>query len=478
MKRILFICIGVFAFCSLTSAQTPQTDWRESLKAITELIKSNPQQAQLQATQLVKDKKYKKNIDFIVGLGDAYLKAKNIPEAQKYLTIAQNVNLKNPRVSILEGDIAIEQNDPGKACQLYEQAIYFDKNCFEAYEKYAKVYQGANPEVAISKLDELKAVNPTKAAEVDKTEAKIYYSKNQFDKAVEAYARFIDTPIATESDINRYAFALFLTHNFNKSLEIAQKGLERNSRSAVYNRLAMYNNADLKNYTEAEKAADAFFNASDSAKFSYLDYKYYGFILSNQKKYPQAITAYKNALKEDSTQVELWNEISSAYEADENYNEAIPAFLKYYSSLSGDAKTPELLFELGRLYYGKGTNIDEKTDAAGRKAAFLLADSTFAVVAQERPDSYIANLWRARTNSNLDPETTQGLAKPYYEKTMEMLQSKGDPKYNSSLSECYRYLAYFYYLKKQTVQAKDFCNKVLAIDPTNDVAKKLLSSMK
>ena len=34
----------------------------------------------------------------------------------------------------------------------------------------------------------------------------------------------------------------------------------------------MYNNVDLKRYDEAEKAADAFFNASDNADYSYLDY--------------------------------------------------------------------------------------------------------------------------------------------------------------------------------------------------------------
>lgn len=478
MKRKLFIFVGVLFVFGAISAQTPVTDWQESLKAITAIIKTNPQGAATQATQLIKEKKNKKNIDLIVGLGEAYLKAGNIPEAQKYLAIAQDVNLKNPKVSILEGDIALEQKDPGKACQLYEQAIYFDKNCFEAYEKYAKVYQGANPEEAINKLDELKAVNPQKAGEVDKTEAKIYYSKNQFDKAVEAYSRFIETPIATEDDITRYAFALFMTGNYQKSLEITQKGLAKNNRSAVYNRLSMFNNANLKKYDEAEKAADAFFSASDSAKFSYLDYKCYGTILTNQKKYEQAITAYKNALKEDTTQYALWNEISNAYEQMENYNEAIPAFQKYYNSLKGDEKTPELMFSLGKLYYGQGSSIDAKTNAAARKAAFVSADSAFAIVSEQRPDSYIANLWRARTNSNLDPETTEGLAKPFYEKTMSTVLAKNDAKYNSVLLECYRYLGYYYYLKKQNASSKEYCNKILAIDPTNEIAKKLLSSMK
>ena len=81
---------------------------------------------------------------------------------------------------------------------------------------------------------------------------------------------------ATEDDTPKYAFALFLNHDFEKSLTVAQKGLQKNARHAAFNRLVMYNNADLKTLCDAEKAADAFFNASDNADYSYLDYRYHG----------------------------------------------------------------------------------------------------------------------------------------------------------------------------------------------------------
>lgn len=38
----------------------------------------------------------------------------------------------------------------------------------------------------------------------------MYYATNRFGKAAETYAKFIDTPVATEDDILKYAFALFL----------------------------------------------------------------------------------------------------------------------------------------------------------------------------------------------------------------------------------------------------------------------------
>ena len=93
--------------------------------------------------------------------------------------------------------------------------------------------------------------------------------------------------------------------------------------------------------------------------------------------------------------------------------------------------------------------------------------------AQGRPTCCIS-----MTNSAMDPETTDGLAKPYYEKVMDMLLSKNEPKYNSALIECYSYLGYYYLLKSDYPTSKEFWNKILAIDPTNATAKKALEGIK
>lgn len=111
---------------------------------------------------------------------------------------------------------------------MYEQAIYFNPKSEQAYLKLADIYKGANPQQAIEKLEQLKAVDPS-SVQADKKLAEVYYMNNRFDKAAEAYARFIDTPEATENDLVKYAFALFLNHKFDKSLEIANKGLQRNA---------------------------------------------------------------------------------------------------------------------------------------------------------------------------------------------------------------------------------------------------------
>lgn len=476
MKTMFAFCMGVMLVGTL-AAQTPVPEWRTAVDKVKSLIKTSPEQASEEVGELLKGKN-KKNVDLVTAVARAYLDAGKLAEAENYLAMAKKANNKDAKVSVLEGDIALAKKDVGHACQLYEQAIYFNPNCEEAYLKYAQAYKSASPTQAIEKLQQLKEIAPDCLA-ADQKLAEVYYANNRFGKAAETYAKFIDTPIATEEDMLKYAFALFLNHDFEQSLQIARKGLQKNGRHAAFNRLAMYNYTDLKRYEEAEKAADAFFNASDDADYSYLDYRYYGALLTALQKYDQAVAEYGKALEKDKTQTDLWREISDVYELKNDYAQAIASYRKYYDSLNQDKRTPETLFQLGRLYYGEGTSSDTlAVQPADRMAALQAADSVFALVSEQAPDSYLGDMWRARTNSAMDPETTEGLAKPYYEKVVDVLLAKNDSKHNSALIEGYSYLGYYYLLKSDYPTSKEYWNKILVIDPTNATANKALEGIK
>ena len=246
MKRFQLFLVGAFVAAGPLFAQSADADWHSEVAKVKELIQTNPAQASEEAAQLLKGKN-KKNTDLLIAIGQAYLEAGKINEAEAYAALGQKANSKSAAVSVLQGDIAVAKKDAGKACQLYEQAIYFDPNYKEAYLKFADVYKGASPQLAIEKLEQLKNLDPSCVA-ADKKLAEVYYLNNKFDKAAEAYAHFINTPEATEDDLTKYSFALFLNHDFEKSLQIALMGLQKNPRDAAFNRLAMYNYTDLKRY--------------------------------------------------------------------------------------------------------------------------------------------------------------------------------------------------------------------------------------
>ena len=214
---------------------------------------------------------------------------------------------------------------------------------------------------------------------------------------------------------------------------------------------------------------------------TYLDYLYHGTLLDALKDYNNAVISLEKAYEMNKDRTEVLRQISSSYEGAEKYEEAIDAFNKYVATLPEEQKTPDLTFELGRLYYAEGTTADSvKYTPEMKKEALLQADSAFAKLAELVPDNYLGNFWRARTNSALDPETTEGLAKPYYEQVAAMLEEKAktEPRYNRTIIECYRYLGYYYLVTEDYEKSKEYWNKILTIDPEDAIATKALEGIK
>ena len=343
MKRLNLFLLGACVAASSLYAQSD--DWKAGVEKVKDLIKTNPEMAEEQADDLLKGKN-KKNVDLVLAIGRAYMEAGQLEQAEDYVKIAKKADSKSATVSIFEGDIAVARKDPGTASQRYEEAIYFDPNCKEAYLKYADIYKAANPGLATSKLEELRAIDP-QAVEVDRKLAEIYYSANEFDKAADAYSRFAEGDKATEKDLVNYSFALFLNHDFEKSLAVANLGLQKNPQHAVFNRLRMYNFIDLKRYDEAKQAADSFFAACKTEDLTYLDYLYHGTLLDALKDYNNAVISLEKAYEMNKDRTEVLRQISSSYEGAEKYEEAIDAFNKYVATLSEEQKSPDLTFEVG-----------------------------------------------------------------------------------------------------------------------------------
>lgn len=426
-------------------------------------------------TKIIKDKLNKKNVAVPIAVSYAYLYNKNTAKALEYWDKARSVNSKNAELYMLKGDILASTN-LGEACANYETAILYNKNCTEAYVKYAKVYKSMNPKQAIQKLLELKAIKPDFVL-VDRELGDIYYAMNDFENASKCYEMYIKSGnITNVSDLTKYSMTLFMNHDFAKSLEIAKKGLDKTPNSPAFSRLVMYNYVDLKKSIEALNYADLFFNKSNNPEFTFLDYRYYGQALRDAKQFNLAAKQYITAIKYDSTKTELWKDISDMYNEIDSFPNSISAYNNYLASNPEKLKNNgDALMGLGKLYYGLGN--DSASTVLVKKNALIKADSVFAVVKSIEPDGYRGDFWRARANAALDPETTQGLAKPYYEKTVALVEPKKDVRYNSVLVECYSYLGYYTLLQKDNAGSLAYWNKILAISPTNATALKAIAGI-
>ena len=480
IKRIVTLCCVGLLFAGMVSAQT-ESDWKAGVSQVKEMIKSNPEGAWDLTEDLMKGKN-KKNVDLILALAQVYLDADKTEEIDELLAKAKKADKKDPRIFLMEGDIALAKKDVGLACSSYEQAILFDPNCYEAYLKYARAYKSASPSMAIQKLTDLKnlaGVPQDILLQADKAMAEVHYSNNKFADAAKAYENFIHTDVATESDILSYAFALFMSHDFEASYEIASKGLQKNAESTGFNRLAMYNLIDLKRYDEAKAIADVFLNQLKDVNYSGLDYRYYGALLNATQDYAGAITQFEKAYELDTTAVELLQQISEAYNNNGNYDKGIETYKRYCDALPAEEKTAENIFTLAGMYYDQGTDT-VNVALEQRQIALQEADTLYAQVCELAPDSYTGYFYRGHTRSAMDPETTQGLAKPYYEKVVELVLAKNDPRYNRVLITCYSYLGYYFMLQAKPEDyaiSKEYWNKILTIDPNNALAKTALKGI-
>lgn len=485
MKTSLFFLLFTVLLSLPLGAQTDEQLWREELEQMRILVEVDSLRAAETAESLLKGKN-KKNVPLLVAMSRIYLEADRTTEAEELLLLAKKVDATDPEVSLLEGDLWLARGSVGQACQLYEQAIYFDPHCTEAYLKYARAYRAASPSLAIEKLTRLKALHP-ECVEADRELAALYYSINRFAKASEAYSRFIDTPVATSDDLLHYAFALFLNHDFVRSLEVARRGLQTDDSSVPFRRLVLYNCVDLQRRSEAGKAVHQLFGFAPDSLITALDHRYHGAWLTTEGRYPEAADQYRRALAKDSTQTVLWLNLSEVCELQGDYAEAISSYLRYYTSLPPERQMPEQLFQLGRLYYARGTAVDTLATAVvsadgfptgEQRLALLAADSLFTLVDALSPDSYLGDLWRARTNSALDPETTAGLAKPHYEEVAACLLAKADERYNPALIECYSYLGYYHLLQSNYPESATYWEKILLLDPNNTTAGKALEGIR
>ena len=73
----------------------------------------------------------------------------------------------------------------------------------------------------------------------------------------------------------------------------------------------------------------------------------------------------------------------------------------------------------------------------------------------------------ASLNSKLDNDMKKNLAKPGYQKVIELLANKAERTNgeNIMLKTSYHYMMFNSYINKNVAAAKDYADKILAIDP-------------
>lgn len=400
----------------------------------------------------------------------AYFEA-GMPQYKKYLDAANRANPEFAPLYVLQGDIALKNGDTGLAAGEYENAIYFDANCVEAYVKYAKMHYPINPKFAISKLEALLNLNQASAI-AQREYAEALFNAGRFTQAVKAYATYMSNPNHFASDLSRHAALLFFDKKYEESLTIIEEALVENPNDILLNRFAMYNNNALENFEQAAECGARYMNDEANADIlTAQDYSIYGNALKKVNRPKEYVALLEKAVAKNPEDATLIKDLSDAYKAADEMVKSADAMAKYMELAGDEVKTMDY-FNLGRAYYSAA---QADTVMETKVELFKKADNAFAVVAERAPEDYRGNMWRARAHSGMDPETELGLAKPFYEKVVEMLEAKGDK--SNTIIEAYQYLGYYNYLKEYAenpqgakyIETRKWWGKILEINPEHSI---------
>ena len=426
-------------------------------------------------------KDYKKNPALFVAIAKAYAFNQQFDKALETLNSAKELNKTCTDMYITEGDIYLELEKPGDAAGKYESAITLNSRCKEAYYKVAWIYyRGKLQSQAIEYLNKLLAIDADFPPAL-KLLGDIYYDQGKYAKTAEYYARYLQSAEAQLNDRIRYAYALHFNKEYNKSIEEIRALLPANPNKPVLKRILAYNlNETSDNKMGIETLKDFFRSVNDSEVISN-DYRHYASMLQKDGQDSLAIINFEKAMKTSSSPVEYYKDIATSYEKMKKYREAASYYKKHV--ISGKNNVPADLLYWGRDCYFAASAIDSASIAADSSLLFVKnqlfheADSVFGDFSVRYPEHYMGYFWRARVNAILDPETETGLAKPYYEKVVEILEKSSTAERRKELVESYQYLGYYFYLKTDESNSLLYFNKILAVDPENSIAKQAIEGM-
>ncbi|MDR1681585.1 MAG: tetratricopeptide repeat protein [Prevotellaceae bacterium] len=428
----------------------------------------------------------KKNIRLPLAVARAYVYAGNTAKAADFIKDAKKVDGKSGLPYIIEGDILWAQEKYGDAASKYDMAIYFSRELVGAYMKNAYLYRSINRDATFEKLKKVGEIAPGFSGHYQLL-GEIYKDiPGQSALAAENYGKFIEAGYYDSEHLLTYAGILYFDKQYEKMLPIVKSVVRQNLDNLVAKRLLAYGLSKTEPGEESIRAIKDFVETTSEERLIMQDYLCYAEQLEANKHYAAAAENYKKVIQKDESKKALLHNIADLYQRDQQPDSAI-RYYNLYMDFTGQPD-PAIYFQIGRNYYTMAM-----ADSVNAKALYLQADSLFAMLTEIAPTSYLGFFWRARTNSALDPETTEGLAQPYYEKVIELVIDQPD-RYKMQLIEAYKYFGYFHYLKADAIttqnkgnakpareeylKVKEYFSKVLELDPNDATALKVMEDIK
>lgn len=410
----------------------------------------------------------KKDAETIIKTAEAYILApkKDLTKAFQLLQEAEKLAPRNAEIQILNGDAFLENNDGSSAIKYYEKAQQLDPKSPKALLRIGQLWTRARNYVgrdgqkgALDYYKDAVALDP-QFAPAYRELGELYAKAQRYQDAKENYKKYLDLSKKNMAAKVRYASFLYLTQDYTEAIAQVNEIFAIDTSKNILNRIAAYAYFETKEYDNGIAAIERFFRNSPEDKVVASDYAYYGKLLLAVGNDSLGVEQLSIAFDKDPENADLLTDLATVYTKMKKFEDAVRV---YNQKIEIKKATVNDYFRLGQSYY----NIQE----------FGKADTSFMMVTEKQAKLPVGYFWRARANSALDPETTEGLAKPHYETYIELAQEDTE-KNKRELIEAYSYLGYYYYINKDYSMSKEFWEKVKVLDPENAQATEALKDLK
>ncbi|MFY0252401.1 tetratricopeptide repeat protein [Chitinophaga sp. 30R24] len=375
----------------------------------------------------------------------------------------------------------------GKAINSYEKALEVDPNNAEAVMKEGLVnYNARLKSEAVS--DYTKAVNMDPNYAPALYELFLFYTTPKKDQLswenaaqyLEKYMAVADPADKTKNELLA-ATVSFFKKDYDGAISRGQAALP-NASEAYKNRLVLLigdSYLQKGDSLDAQKVMDAYVNEVGESKLDSADYKLLGAIYmklksadpATQDQYTTKALGYleKFANSTSAKDPENYIQIADALKSAKKYTPAAEWYEKA-NELNEANKVPLQAID----YFNVGINYYYGAVSTNPIDSNLLnkADAAFQKVIEVKPDLGTGYYWRGQVNFAKDQQAQSGVAKPFYDKYIEM--SESDPAKNkATLIRAYTYELLYYYFKEDKANVKVYSDKLSTLDPGNITVKEI-----
>ena len=436
----------------------------------------------------------KKDIEQYIYIAKAYMNADK-PDYNKallYLNKAKEINPTDASLQLAFGDAYYGSKNQNESYAAYRNAFNTDSSLIRAKMQLGVLLKGAKAyNEAVKSYDNVIATDPNYGPVYrELAETYYYWGSNEpkkfneyIQKALAYYEKYMSLTDYSLTSRMRQADFLILAKDYKALEVVANKMKELDNVNPRILRYLGYSAYENGNIDVAIKSLQDFMS-NPSNKIIARDYMYLG--LAKLKKanntetntvdtsiFDAGVADIKKSVEMEITMTNDLSEIGKKFYEQKKFKEA--AVIYEIAVTNPDSKNFLLdNFYLGNSIYFSNTQKDVvKVDSV----ALQKADAAFGRVIEASPTTQDAYIFRARTNRLL--ENDEMMAK-YYEEYLRVVTEKGPEevaKNKNKFIESYNLLA-ANYANFDKVKAKEYFNKTLALDPTNQYALESLKVLK